>query len=211
MGGKRALDVDTVGKVFGKLTILKRYGVDKRNHTLWECLCECGKHTLSELLPLKSGLKKSCGCLKTTSKRSVIHGACSRDATPEMRSTFESWVGARKRCTNPNNRAFKWYGARGIRVADEWGNFDSFLNDMGTCPDKHSLERVDVNKGYEPGNCVWIPIRHQARNRRTTLRVEYQGAEWCLKTLCSHLNITYMKVYKRYRIRGWSLERSLSS
>lgn len=74
----------------------------------------------------------------------------------------------RQRCRNPNNAAYKHYGARGILVCSEWDeSFESFIADMGEPPsDKHSLDRINPYKGYEPGNCRWATSSEQIKNRR---------------------------------------------
>jgi hypothetical protein len=73
----------------------------------------------------------------------------------------------RYRCQNPKDRAYKWYGARGIKVCERWEKFENFLADMGKRPPGLSLERVDNNKGYEPSNCIWATWTQQMRNRRS--------------------------------------------
>lgn len=83
--------------------------------------------------------------------------------TPE----YVAWKSMIQRCTNRNNIAFKWYGARGIRVSKQWMKPEKFLMDMGKRPSsKHSLDRIDNSKGYSSGNCRWATKSEQAYNRR---------------------------------------------
>lgn len=78
----------------------------------------------------------------------------------------------KKRCLNPRAKDFKWYGGRGITVCERWLEFEKFAEDMrGSWEDGLTLERVDVNRGYEPGNCVWIERKKQALNKRNNVRV----------------------------------------
>ena len=211
MGGKILSDEDAVGLKFGMLTIVSRFGVDKRNHTLWLCECECGMTTVAEIATMRSGNKQSCGCLKTRILKfgSVTHGASAKCASASMKRTCGIWVGMRKRCRDKNCRAYKWYGARGIAVCEEWDDFRNFLADMGEISAPLTLERLDVNGPYSKANCFLIPLNKQAENKTTTIRVTYDGVVWCLKSLCRHLNLPYLRTYKRYITRGWSLERAL--
>jgi len=105
------------------------------------------------------------------------------------------------RCTNERAPAFPDYGGRGISVCPQWSDsFVAFVADMGECPDGLTIERLDNNRGYEPGNCVWATRQVQNRNKRTTRMLTADGltlsvAEWAersgvkLKTICQRLRI----------------------
>ena len=192
-------DTEAIGLRFGLLTVVSRFGKDKRNHTLWLCECECGGTTTTEMDSIKSGKKLSCGCLKRAAQKygSIKHGAKCQSAPKELRRTFDVWVGMRKRCNNPNDRAYKWYGGKGITICPEWNTFSGFISDIGIIPDSLTLERVDVHGPYSRENCTLIPLSAQAANKTTTLWIEYQGTKWCLKNLCTHLNIPYARTWKR--------------
>jgi len=120
-----------------------------------------------------------------------------------MRHTrvYRIWCGMKNRCTNPNEEAFKDYGARGITVCARWSeSFEAFYADMGDCGDNLSIERVNNDKGYEPGNCIWATRVQQARNKRSTRLLTAEGisrtpAEWAeisglkLRTIMQRLTL----------------------
>ena len=111
---------------------------------------------------------------------------------------YFSWRGMRHRCTNPNNAAWHNYGARGIRVCDRWANdFDAFLADMGPCPEGHSLDRIDVNGHYEPENCRWASWRTQSNNKRTSVKIEFNGKTQTIAEWASDLGIRLDTLWRR--------------
>nr|WP_321985311.1 hypothetical protein [uncultured Lichenicoccus sp.] len=81
-------------------------------------------------------------------------------------ATWNIWKGMRQRCGNPKSPSFQWYGARGITVCDRWNSFQAFLEDMGERPEGLSIDRIDNERGYEPGNCRWADAEAQANNKR---------------------------------------------
>ena len=155
----RALEL--TGTKFGRLTALYREGLRRR----WVCRCDCGVITSTATSDLTSGNSRSCGCLKKDLflARSTTHG----DGNSRNR-TYRAWQHALSRCRNPGVSSYANYGGRGIAVCDRWLRYENFKEDMGVCPDGLWLDRVDNNRGYEPGNCRWASLTEQARNKRTT-------------------------------------------
>jgi hypothetical protein len=154
---------DLSGKVYGRLTVVAFDHVTPYRHgtrTYWRCKCSCGTEKIIRSDGLKGGDNVSCGCKKV--EQLTTHGDT---GTPE----HSAWLALFDRCRNPNNESFKDYGARGINICERWENYENFLADMGRKPTpKHSIERVRNNDGYQPDNCVWLPMREQSYNRRTT-------------------------------------------
>ena len=146
---------DLVDKVFGRLTVIQEKGRDKNRNVLWECLCDCGKTWFVRSIDLNGGRVKSCGCLKGEK-----HGYIKGDVKPP---TYNAWLGMKARCTNPNCKDYHNYGGRGITVHPTWVNsFSTFLTDVGERPSKEfSLDRIDNNKGYEPGNVRWATKKNK--------------------------------------------------
>lgn len=160
-----------IGEIFGKWSVVataeKRHG---RNH--WHCVCVCGKERDVCISTLRNGTSTSCGCnIGIAAKlRLTKHGLA--DSKPHM-----IWCGLRQRCENPTNKSFKHYGARGISICERWAVFENFWQDMGpTWKEGLSVERVDVNGNYEPGNCTWIPRGDQPKNRRPSTEWSFKNA-----------------------------------
>jgi hypothetical protein len=97
--------------------------------------------------------------------RKIQHGAAVRGK--KRPKEYTAWDHMIRRCHNPNYQNYKWYGARGISVCDRWRSYENFINDMGPAPSKgHSLDRVNNDGNYEPGNCKWSTQKEQANNMR---------------------------------------------
>lgn len=155
--------IDLEGSTFGRLKVLGR--ADNRGkHVQWECRCICGSTVVVSATHLNSGHTQSCGCfrLDRTKKCNTTHG---HTAGGKATKSYMRWVAMIKRCTNPKDKDFYAYGGRGITVCDRWATFENFHSDMGECPVGMSIDRVDVNKGYSPDNCVWADKYTQAVNK----------------------------------------------
>ena len=144
------------GTVSGKLVVTKLY----RGEKAWmvEVQCECG--TVKQLLKsnFSSGKTTTCGCGPRGKPFPKEHGYGGTLA-------YNSWKKMMQRCYNPDDRYFYCYGERGIKVCDRWHNVTNFVEDMGQRREGFSLERVDVNGDYTPGNCIWLPHFLQSKNR----------------------------------------------
>lgn len=152
--------IDLTGQKFGRLTVLKQEET-KHKHLRWLCLCDCGNIKAIQGGSLRGGYAKSCGCLiKDASTSFGMRG------TP----THNSWAGLIQRCTNSNDKSYKNYGGRGIKVCKRWMQFKNFLTDMGIKPNGLTIERIDNSEGYSLRNCKWATPTEQQRNKRPEKR-----------------------------------------
>ena len=152
------------GMKFGALTAVRRVGT-KNRCAVWQCVCDCGRIVDVAGAWMASGNTKSCGCRATV----VIHGNARKRGNRRMSTTAEYhiWTNMKQRCHNPRQPRFADWGGRGIAVCERWRNdFAAFIADMSMRPSSlHSIDRIDNDRGYEPGNCRWATPTVQAANR----------------------------------------------
>ena len=158
--------VDITGKRFGDWTVLAIRPERKRRGrrvvaVLWLCRCDCGTERIVWGTNLRLGRSASCGC--RVAKRNTKHGHARKG---KVTSAYKCWVRMLQRCFNPNGTHYPNYGARGIKPCERWLKFENFYADMGDPPPGLSIDRINVNGDYEPGNCRWTTPAEQARNRR---------------------------------------------
>jgi hypothetical protein len=156
--------IDITGLKFGRLTVLKISPKrSKHGQVLWCCRCDCGNKLTTWGMSLKNGKGQSCGCLRLGVQNNLTHGHTIGGPS----ATYRCWLGMFTRCYNKNGSAYKYYGARGIRVCKRWHIFENFLADMGERPPNLSLDRRNNDGPYSPANCRWATLSQQRRNRRT--------------------------------------------
>lgn len=145
---------------YGRLTMVGM--LDERTadgHILASWSCECGGNVKTAHSRVKRGYTKSCGCINKEGKLQKTHGM-------KYTKTYSSWSSAKDRATNVRSKDYYRYGGAGIGMSADWMVFENFLADMGIRPDGKTLDRIDPNKGYEPGNCRWATPLEQSRNRK---------------------------------------------
>lgn len=176
----------------------------------WHCKCDCGNERIVVGADLRRGHSKSCGChqRQRASEANQTHGA-----TLKKRPSHEyiSWMNMISRCENRSHPRYSDYGGRGISICTAWReSFSQFLADMGPKPTKnHSIERIDNDKNYEPGNCRWATDAEQARNTRKALLCTFNGVTKPLRDFADELGMSYNALRAR-KTNGWSDEELLT-
>jgi len=180
----------TEGERFGRLKVLSdevvRVGRDGRRAAL--CRCDCGTEKPIRISDLFSGNCQSCGCLfreaRVEASRSPRNLEQLRQMAERRRThglwdhpLYGTWLALIHRCENPSAANFKYYGARGIRVCAEWHDVAVFVAwieaNLGPRPEGMTLDRVNVNRHYEPGNVQWATAIEQRRNRRDAVDPQF--------------------------------------
>lgn len=195
---------DETGKVYGQLTVVRRADVLLRWKCIaWECLCTCGVLHVVNGRDLRRGATTSCGCAKgpKCAASATKHGCATHGPTAEYRC----WSNIIDRCERPTNKSYADYGGRGVKMCERWrASFADFLVDItatiGLRPStRHSIDRIDNERGYEPGNVRWATRIEQNHNRRSTRRLTHDGKTLTLKEWSDLLGIKYTTLFQRIR------------
>ena len=196
------------GAKFGLWTVTGSRG---RGKETIECVCDCGNKKRVWIMHLQQG--RSLGCLKCrvprTHRKSLRIG---KNASRQAHSEYGIWLQMKQRCGNPRSSVYARYGARGISVCQEWTkSFESFLADMGPRPStKHSIDRIDNNGNYEPGNVRWATFEEQGNNKRNSRWIDFMGKRQTLTQWASELGMR--RTTLDYRLRnGWSVYKALTT
>lgn len=195
--------LDLIGKDIGAFTILEKVSRGRGKNVLWKVRCNCGREKYLEYGHIKSGSTKSCGCQQRTlqSQAKIKHGKTfSRE--------YRIWLGMKNRCKDHDNPDWGRYGARGIRVCEQWMDFRNFYEDMGDCPPEMTLDRKDNDLGYFKENCRWATGSEQSRNRRSNRLLTYSGKTMPMVAWAEARNMPPERLQQRLA-RGWDMEEAL--
>lgn len=197
--------IPMIGKRFGRLTVIAEGEKSATSRSArWICRCDCGNITkpiTGEVL--RKGKATSCGCYKRelTIERSTRHGLCGT-------RIHRIWSGMKSRCYNPNAPKYSRYGARGIRVCDEWLNsLEAFCEWAMThgYADNLTIDRIDNDGNYCPENCRWTTNEDQCNNRGHHILLEINGETKTIAQWAKSTEIAYRTIHARHH-RGWTGE-----
>lgn len=194
------------GQKYGRLTVREfsefRQSGKRFRHAFFKCDCDCGAFYEASIYALRSGNTASCGCLRR--EMITTHGMSRH---PE----YGVWEGMVRRGLGKECR--RSYADRGISICPDWtgiGGFVNFINHIGPRPSpKHSVDRIDNDKGYVPGNVRWATMKEQLRNTSRNRWVTVHGQRMCLADACDRLGLKYHTVLYRLK-RGWDEARALN-
>ena len=199
--------INISGQRFGRLVVVKHMGSNQYRQSVWLCRCDCGNEKVITSNQLRTGHTRSCGCLLTETIKTLhmTHGGT-------YHPLYQTWLGMKQRCSNPNHKDYNNYGGRGISVCERWKNdFGAFLHDLGERPgSNYTLDRIDVDGNYEPGNVRWATHKTQATNKPNCIILSLSGTSKPLTRWASELGISAGTLRNRYR-NGWSDERILTT
>lgn len=197
--------IDLTGQTFGYLTVLERGENNPHGQARWRCRCVCGRETLVVAAKLRSGRTISCGCmgLRHATEAKIRHGDALSKGKVRL---YTTWEAMKRRCCNPNCRQYQYYGGKGVKVCDEWLEYEGFkawalANGYA---DNLTIDRIDSNGDYEPANCQWITLAENiSRAKRTPQDVEAKivqmlqqgvlGASICRETGVSRATVHRLK------------------
>lgn len=159
--------IDLTGLRYGRLTVIARAAGNKRGHALWMCKCDCGNECVVQSQNLRRGITKSCGCYASDMRAiaNTIHGGYGT-------RLYRIWKGVLSRCRNESSTDYKWYGAKGVTVCEEWSEYVNFRDwaISNGYKDDLTIDRIDPFGNYEPSNCRWATIKEQNFNKRNSRR-----------------------------------------
>ena len=197
--------VDLTGQKFGRLTVV-RFDHKENGRKYYLCQCDCGNFKIVSNHSLKSGNTKSCGCLH---KEILIQrNKDNRIHHPESERLLRIWRAMLHRCYKETDEHYDYYGGRGIKVCDDWHDFEAFQKWalVNGYADNLTIDRLDGNKDYCPENCSWATMTVQNNHKSDTKWLTYKGKTQSLSDWCRELGLDYFRTKTRLNSLGWSVE-----
>lgn len=200
-----------VGKKFGRLLVVEKFGKNKHGETLWKCVCDCGNERIICNGNLKRGNYKSCGCYSKEIK--TTHGL-------SKTQIYKVWVDIKRRTNPKNSKCTGNYKKLSIKMCNEWRNdFMSFYNwsiangykeeQLANGYNKWTIDRIDNHGDYCPENCRWATCKQQSNNQTTNKIITYKGKKQTLSQWCDELGLRYSVINQRL-FWGWDIERAFT-
>jgi hypothetical protein len=205
--------LDLTGRRFARLVVISRQTNTTAVKPVWLCRCDCGALTDVMGYSLTSGHTQSCGCWQRQRTAEVSRVSSRTHGHSKTHPLYKLWAGLRSRCRNPNATGYERYGGRGIRICAKWDDFAAFVADVGPRPSpQHTLDRIDNDGHYEPGNVRWSTPSEQCNNSRNAMWVMYRGARMRLLDAWRASGERVPRDVITQRLRsGWSLPRALET
>lgn len=188
---------NNIGKKFGKWTVLSFSYKDNYNHNFYKCKCECGFVKDVDIYRMKYGHSKSCPKCKYETLKKPHY----------IKRLKRILFGMRQRCLNPHNPKFYIYGARGIKICDDWKKDSQPFIDWALSSgynENLTIDRIDNDGNYCPENCRWVSIKEQLKNRRISKKINYNNKIYSLSEFAKEFNLfasTVRSRYSRYNIK----------
>lgn len=204
--------MDYTGVRFGKLVGEAFHHSTEDNARVWLMRCDCGGSRLITPSKLNSeGEEAAClPCRKLEGVGILRTATVVREAGSSQGLTYASWQAMKTRCLNVNDHGYPNYGGRGIKIYQPWiESYDNFLSDMGERPEGTTIDRIDGNGNYEPGNCRWATPTEQNNNLSSNHRLSFNGESLTVKQWSRKLKINDQTLHERLKA-GWPLEKALT-
>lgn len=202
------IKADYSGKKFGNLTVIEECGRTKSRGVIWLCKCDCGNYYKAISSSLKNGTTTSCGC-KTKEKRMANYRGHGMSRT----RLYKIWMDMKTRCNNPNTPYFSKYGGRGIKVCDEWNDFETFRDwaIANGYKDDLTIDRINVDGNYESSNCRWATAKVQSNNKRNNRFITFNGTTKTVSEWADDLGMKPRTLLSRLDDYHWTIEKTLST
>ena len=193
--------VDITGERYGKLIAIRYVGRSNSKQSLWLCKCDCGNETTVRLSNIRNGHTKSCGCGEKEN-RNQFRNKSVRKHQESYTRLYRIWIGIKNRCNNHNDDHWPIYGKRGISVCEEWNQQYEKFREWALAngyDDSLTIDRIDTNGNYEPGNCRWVSNADQQRNKRNNRYYTYHGKTQLIPAWAEEFGVTDSTIRSRIR------------
>ncbi len=170
-----------IGAKYGHLTVVENLKI-RSGFSKVRCICECGKEWKGLPIKITSGHTKSCGCRKGKHIHSMSHSCL-----------YKVWQGIKDRCENPNNKAYRNYGKRGISIYEQWYDPEKFIKWALESGYQKGLQidRIDNNSNYSPSNCRWVTPLQNSQNKRTNKNITIKGETKTMAAWARNAGMTF--------------------